>query len=181
MSINYKIKLYYCIIGGPYHCHHSRPHAASHQHWNYAPALLIMVSFLSSSHPCCCCCCCCSHPEGLWQVVIGVWYKNLKDGEVQSLSVVHTLFGQVCLPAARWPDGWMDNGVSNCQIFWNNVNWKFEMVRNWKHGALFVHMHIPVGLLRWTYQHQSMNPLMLPVVHSEDHCAMDWYQYMQIS
>jgi len=48
--------------------------------------------------------------------VIGVWYKNLKDGEVQS--VVHTLFGQVYLPAARWPDGRMDNGVSNCRIFW---------------------------------------------------------------
>ena len=53
---------------------------------------------------------------GQWQVIIGVWYKNLKDGEVQS--VVHMLFGQVYLPATRWLDGWTDNGVSNCQIFW---------------------------------------------------------------
>ena len=123
MSINYKIKLYYCIIGGPYHCHH---HCCSHhccqplsfssscRHCNYAPTLLIMVLFSSLSHPRHCRCC--SHLEGLWQVVIGVWYKNLKDGEVQS--VVHMLFGQVYLPATRWLDGWTDNGVSNCQIFW---------------------------------------------------------------
>ena len=110
------------------HCH-SCPHAASHQHCSYAPALLIMVSFLSSSHPCCCRCHCCSHPEGLWQVVIGVWYKNLKDGEVQS--VVHTLFGQIYLPAARWPDGRTDNGVSNCRVFCSYLACQFNIIMSY--------------------------------------------------
>ena len=46
----------------------------------------------------------------MWEVVIGVWYKNLKDGEVVRQSVVHTPFGLVHL-AAKWPDGWTNNGV----------------------------------------------------------------------
>jgi len=118
MSINYKIKLYYCIIGGPYHCHH---HHCSHhccQPLSFSSSHSLMLTLQLCPHPphhgfilvqvaSPRCHRCCSHPEGLWQVIIGVWYKNLK-AEHSSHAVWSGLFGS----------HQMDNGVSNCQILW---------------------------------------------------------------
>ena len=104
-------------------CHHSCPRTALCWHCSYAPTLLRTSSWIGS--------CSCHiplppslllYPEGLWQVVIGVWwYKNLNFDSgwwgCASVAEHSSLFGQVYLAATRWPDSWMDDRVSNCQFF----------------------------------------------------------------